>query len=60
MIFFPEIRFGRTFHGCLPDRSHAPYSKRPASANTCRKIDKISKTFPVAFPLQEVANQLWN
>ncbi|WP_292219423.1 hypothetical protein, partial [Mesorhizobium sp.] len=42
-----------------PDRSHAPYSKRPASANACRKIDKNSNRFAVAFLLREVANQLW-
>ncbi|SIT59749.1 hypothetical protein BQ8794_80083 [Mesorhizobium prunaredense] len=50
--------YGR-IRGFWPDRSHAPYSKRPASANACRKIDKNSNRSAVAFLLREVANQLW-
>jgi hypothetical protein len=59
MIVFPKIRLRPHIAASRPDRSHAPYSKRPASANACRKIDKKSANFSVAFLLREVANQLW-
>ncbi|CDX59065.1 hypothetical protein MPL3365_30449 [Mesorhizobium plurifarium] len=58
-ITWPELAGAAHRRRFLPDRSHAPYWKRPASANACRKIDKKSANFSVAFLLREVANQLW-